>query len=207
VNLEVKLARTSSELDELFQCRHRVFVEQEQYMPPLPDRRINDRYDAFPTTGNVVAKIEGRVAGGFRVMEHSAVGTSADAFFDFDLFLPPEAKRGAVSLLCLERQYRPVPGALLSMLRLGFHWALERGLTHLVGACNPDVRRLFISIGFSPVAPQFYDQGHGLQVLPMILELRALNNRFLSFIDQQRLAPGAQDNSWFCSEVKHASIV
>src|SRR5262249_7293735 len=48
MTLRVRVAQTTAELDAVFRLRHQVFVEEEGYMPPRPDRRIADRFDAYP---------------------------------------------------------------------------------------------------------------------------------------------------------------
>src|SRR5260370_7246565 len=89
MTIRVKLAQTTNELDQLFRVRHRVFVEEDGYMPERPGRRIYDHFDAFPTTANVIAIADGRVVGGVRFTEPSSAASPPDAPFDFVPHLPP----------------------------------------------------------------------------------------------------------------------
>jgi len=186
MGIRVKLAQTTDELDQLFRVRHRVFVEQDGYLPERPDRRIYDRFDAFPTTANVIAIADGQVVGGIRHVEPSPAGLPADGFFDFGPYLPPQPSRvGSVSMLVLERQYRGQPRLTFAMNGMGFYWAVARGLTHLLGPANPDREASMLKAGYRPVAPQFFHAETGLHVLPMILDLQELNDRFLDFVRRQ----------------------
>ena len=60
VTVRIRLARTTDELDQVFALRHRVMVDEEGYMPAQPDGRLADRFDAYPTTANVIALVDGR---------------------------------------------------------------------------------------------------------------------------------------------------
>src|SRR5438067_6804021 len=87
MSIRVKLAQTSDELDQIFRVRHRVFVEEDGYMAEWPEQRIYDRFDAFPTTANVIAIADGRVVGGIRYVEPAPVGLPVDDYVDFTPYL------------------------------------------------------------------------------------------------------------------------
>lgn len=186
----IKIATTPEEIDAVFQLRHRVYVEEEGYMSPRPDGRIYDRFDALPTTANVIAMVGGRVVGTMRVTEDSRVGTSADTFFDFAPYLAArglgaEHRVGAASQLAVEREYRKKPGLSFSLMAMGYYWAISRGLTHLKGAVNPDALPVLRGTGCEPIAPEFFHDGHGLRFVPILLDLSMLHDKFLDFISRQ----------------------
>jgi N-acyl-L-homoserine lactone synthetase len=182
----IKVATTPAEIDGVFRLRHKVFVEEEGYMEGRPDRRILDRFDAFPTTGNVIAVVEGRVVGSMRITEDSEAGTSADTFFDFRPHLPPSAgKVGAASQICVERECRKTPGLTFTLMGMAYYLARSRGLSHLKAVANPDVQPMFLGTGWKAVAPQFFHEGYRLRCIPMLLDLENLSDRFLSFVRQQ----------------------
>lgn len=187
MTIRIKLAQTTAELDDLFRTRHRVFVEEMRYMPGTHDGRILDRFDAFPTTANVVALFDGRVVGGLRLVEPSEAGAPADEYFDFRPYLPPGATRvGSGSMLLLDPEYRNTPRLTFAMLGMGYYWAVSRNLTHLTGAAAPEAEELFTGAGYKPVAPRFFHEPTHLHVTPVILDVSELNDRFLSFINQHQ---------------------
>ena len=190
MSARIKIATTPEEIDAVFQVRHRVYVEEEGYMAPHPDGRIYDRFDALPTTANIIAIVGDRVVGTMRFMEDSRVGTSADAFFDFAAALAArglgaEARVGAGSQLAVEREYRKQPGLSFSLMAMGYYWAISRGLTHIKGAANPDALSIFRGTGFEPIGPELFDEAHKLRFVPLVLDLAMLNDRFLDFISRQ----------------------
>ncbi len=178
--IRVKIAKTPMELDNLFQTRHKVFVEEEGYFQERPNKRIFDQFDTFPTTANFIAIVNKQVVGGLRFTERSAVGTPSDDFFDFSPYLPDEAtKTASGSMLCFQKEYRNVYRLLFVLICMGVYWALSRKLSHIVAAINPLVERVVRSVGFKPVNSVFHDDKHGIDVLPMLLDLSKLKDTFL----------------------------
>ncbi len=105
--VRIHKATTAAELDERFVVRHRVFAEELGAFPVTNDGRLHDRFDAFPTTTNIVASVDGRVVGGVRIVEPSPVGTAADELFDFGPYLPGQAARvGSGSMLVMLPELR-----------------------------------------------------------------------------------------------------
>jgi N-acyl-L-homoserine lactone synthetase len=184
----IRLAETAADLDALFRLRHRVYAEEKGWLPGQADGRIADRFDALPHTANIVAVIEGRVVGGVRFVEAGPLGTPADHYFDFSPFLPPGARVGSGGMLCLEPDLRQTPRLLSAMVGMGYHWALARGITHLVAPITPEVAPIFLATGAQAVAPEFFHAESGLPVVPVMLDLADLGEHFLTFARRQGLA-------------------
>jgi len=183
--VRIRLATTPTDLDQIFQVRHRVFVQEKRYFPPTSDGRIVDRFDAFPTTANIVAYANGRVVGGVRIVEPSPVGAPADAYFDFRPYLPEKDVRvGSGSMLVVEEEYRHIPRVTFAMLGMMYYWALRKGLTHITGVAAPEAEKLFLGSGYVPVHPRFLHKETQLPSLPVVLEISKLNDRFAAFVDR-----------------------
>src|SRR3954468_20459637 len=99
MSFQIKLARTSAELDQLFQARHRVFVEEMTYLEAEPEGRLSDRFDAFPTTRNLIVIVSGRIVGGVRLTDAQEVGNPGETLFPFEEHVPEAARVGAGSML------------------------------------------------------------------------------------------------------------
>ena len=188
MTFRIKIATTPAELDGVFRVRHRVFVEEEGFMQPTHDGRICDRFDTFPTTANIVAMVGERVVGTIRFMDHCELGTSADGYFDFTPFQRPDGRTGSTSQYVVEREYRPHKGLSFSLMGMGYYWSTARGMTHLTAAANPLVVPMLEGIGWRRVAPEYRDHQRGLGVVPILLDLGALNDRFMSFVDRQGIS-------------------
>jgi CRP-like cAMP-binding protein len=185
MTVRVRLATSPTDFDQLFQVRHRVFMEEKRFFPAIPDRRLVDRFDAFPTTANIVAVAEGRVVGGVRIVEPSPVGVPADHFFDFRPYLPQGNIRvGSGSMLVVEEEYRRIPRVTFAMLGMMYYWALRKGLTHITGVAATEAEKLFLGSGYVPVHPRFFHEESQLDALPVVLEISKLNDRFAGFVDR-----------------------
>lgn len=182
----IKYAKATDEIDGIFRTRHKVYVEEEGYMAAQPDGRIYDRFDAYPTTVNIIAVDDGRVVGGARFCTPSTAGTPTNDFFDFAAYLPEHAKGGSGSMLCVERAYRRIPELAFSIMGMGFRWAREQGLSCIIGAANPDVQKFLLRLGFQPLAHAAYDEHKRLQFIPVILPMDNLSTKMLAFLKHQQ---------------------
>jgi CRP-like cAMP-binding protein len=67
------------------------------------------------------------------------------------------------------------------------YWAQRRGATHLRGLARPDVEAPFLEHGFTRVAERACDAATGLDVVPLVLDLRARSDRFLALLERERI--------------------
>jgi N-acyl-L-homoserine lactone synthetase len=188
MSVRIRLARTEAELDELFRLRHRVFVAEKGWFPSQPDGRIADRFDAYPTTTNIIAVVDGRVVGGIRFVEAGPLGMPTDRYFDFSPFLPPDAKVFSAGMLAVGPGGRSAPRLVSAMISMGYYWGLTRRLTHFVAALNPGAARIFLATGGRAAAPEFLHEPTGLPVVPAVFDLARLDERFLAFARRQHVA-------------------
>jgi N-acyl-L-homoserine lactone synthetase len=187
MSVKVKIAGTTHEVDQVFRLRHRVFVDEECYFERRHDRRIMDRFDAYPTTANLIAAVDGRIVGALRVVEETEAGSPCDEFFDIRPHLQGESRFSSGSMFCVERAYRSTPQLVFALLAMGYHWSRSRGLSRMVGAINPDVEGLFSRVGARRVAPPVWNGEAGLGAIPMLIELDRLPAAFASFVARQRV--------------------
>ncbi len=177
--IRVKIANTPSELDGLFKARHRVFAEEEGYFPCNEGGRIFDQFDSFPTTANLVAIVNQQVVGGLRLTRWSEAGTSSDDFFDFSPYVKGEPDRVAtVSMFCLRKEYREILRLGYMMISTGVFWGLSKKLAYVAAAINPLIEPLVKAVGFKPLGPVYFDERHGVNVLPTLLEMKSIDGRF-----------------------------
>ncbi len=181
MGVRIQLAETAAHLDALFRLRHRIFAEEKGYLSHRPDGRVVDRFDAFPTTANLVALVGDRVVGAARFVEAGPEGTPADEYFDFSAFLPSGARVASGGMLCLEPRLRGAPRVVSSMMAMGCQWALARQLTHLVAPAAPDVAPLLVAKGARALAPELVHGPSGLRVVPVMFDSATLKEGFLGF--------------------------
>ncbi len=57
----IRFATSTQILDRLFRARHHVFADVDGCLPVRSDKRLCDRFDAYPTSRNVIAEHDGRI--------------------------------------------------------------------------------------------------------------------------------------------------
>ena len=184
--IRVKIANTSLELDGLFKARHRVYAEEEGYFPRNDRGRIFDQFDSFPTTANLVAMVNQQVVGGLRLTRWSEAGAPSDDFFDFSPYVKGDLDRVAtVSMFCLQKEYREIMRLGYMMITTGVFWGLSKKLDYVAAAINPLIEPLVKAVGFKPLGPPYFDERHGVNVLPTLLEMGSIDARFLQMANFQ----------------------
>jgi hypothetical protein len=184
--LEIRLAQSASELDAVFRLRHEVLAN---YMTPRADGCIYDRFDAFPVSRNIIAVYDGLIVGGTRLTEKTAVGTSADEFYDFSAFLP-QGPLGVGSMTCVHVDYRKV-GIGFYLMCMTWYLARISGWTHVYGVINPEIKDAMVKMGAEILSKkECYSSEHGLAFFPILLNLSRLRP------DCQRLVNSLSGNHW-----------
>src|SRR4051794_26036381 len=186
MTVRVREARTSAELDEVFRLRHQVFVNEERYMHQHADARIADRFDAYPTSTNIIALVDDQIVGSIRFMKRSPAGISTDEFYDYTACIEPEPRDGASGMLVVARSCRATPRLVTSMMSMGYLWAATHGITRLFGTINPERLAAFEATGYRQVAPQFHHPLRDLDVVPMTLDMTSINPHLAAFIRLHR---------------------
>ena len=191
MGIRIKVARSAEELDCVFKLRHKVYVEEEGVMKPRADGRISDRFDAFPTTVNFIALSPDGIVGNLRLCEQiDTVGVPADEYFNFEPYVPKHCRKLVnAGMLCMSRRFRGKMRLSNNLIMMGVYWSCSIGASHVLAPTNPKAKTFFYRVGFKDVASQFTHQTTGLKLLPMILDLDNLHDRFVEFIAAQGISP------------------
>lgn len=176
-DIVIRFAESAEDIDRLFKARHHVFAEVDGYIPIRTDKRLCDRFDAYPTNRNLIAEHQSRIIGGLRFTEHSAAGTPPDEFFDFAQILDPSITHfGSASKLFLERPYRGTRVAF-TLYQVAYTWCLERGWTHVIGTANPETVPALVKSGYKALTEVQVHPELGLPFVPVLLDMADLDPR------------------------------
>lgn len=186
MSIRIGKATTPAELDAVFRLRHDVFTE-EGIFDATGSGRFVDRFDAFPGVVNIVARVADEIIGTVRFMEYSEAGASADDWFDFTPYLPADGRIGSAGQLVVHKDHRSVPGLTVAMISMGYAWCLQRELTHLTGAANPEIAGFLKKSGWQFIGQEFLHRQRGVTVQPLVINLDHLNPRFQNFIRKQHI--------------------
>lgn len=190
MTVRVKVVETHQEIDELFRLRHRVFVEQDGYVPATGDGRMRDQFDDLPTVTHFAASVNGTIAGCLRYGDLSPEGTSVDEYFDFGPYLPPPPGRScAGSMVAVSREFRGTPRLTSGLFAVFFLWAHLRGMTHIYGVANPERLNGFCRNGFRALGPVRFDERHRLSFVPIMLDILDLPRVYRTFLQHHAPHP------------------
>jgi len=128
--IEIKIAETPEELEEVFRLRFEVY-KNEDYIDPkdYPDGRLTDEYDKHSVSFLAVKNNE--YVGTVRLVKNSDLGFPTEHAFNI-LEFPPnflQAKTACLSKFCVTKKYR---GSLVSMglLKKALKYSQEKGITY-----------------------------------------------------------------------------
>ncbi len=194
---KIIMAKTPELLDKAFKLRHHVFVEEEGLLQPTSDGRLVDRFDAYPTTSTLVVTTGEAVVGTFRLCLDSSEGLPADEYYDFHRHVPQDSRLMHGGLFCVSRTYRD-PKCTTSLMLMASYFAESHNVTHIVAPINPKIAKLLRRIGFRVIGEEFIEPHTGAAMLPLLLDLRELNDFFLNFIKHNQLQDFLRDyERWF----------
>jgi hypothetical protein len=172
-DLVVRAAVSDADLEAVYRGRHRVYAEEMGAMARRPDRRIRDAYDTRASTLNLVIDGPVGIVGGARFVVDEGEGTTADAYFDFRPFLPPDARRAAGSMLWLLPEARGRRGLIAELMAQGHGWVADRRASHVLATVNPDVADRFSRVGYRSIGSPFVHGADRLPVQPMVRAMAA----------------------------------
>lgn len=185
MSIRIQIATTPEEIRDILQVRHKVYVEQEGF---LPDRGgyLVDHHDAYPTTRHLIAVDDGRVVGGIRLTPDGPVGMAADTYLDFRTYVPEGSRLVSGSVFCVDREARGSSQLLGGLLKMGAYWAVAHGKTHVVAPLNPDIESVATRVGMRKVGEPFTARS-GLEILPLVMALDEMVDPFVEFVRRQEL--------------------
>ncbi|MCB9680216.1 MAG: cyclic nucleotide-binding domain-containing protein [Alphaproteobacteria bacterium] len=188
--VRVKVAETAEELEALYRCRHRVYVEQGGYKAARPDGRVFDAYDTWPVDRcvNFIALVDDEVIGGVRLLlAADDDGTSSDRIFPFCDHFVPGTLRGSGSMLVVDQAYRHHTRLTTSLMSVFYHYAWVVGVQELYGCVNPHIWPACQRVGARALAPIPQTSDDGLPYVPFILWMPDMDDRFMAFIRRHGL--------------------
>jgi len=185
----VQVAKNIEDIDTVFKVRHKVAVKERKLVKDIwKDKRLVDRFDAYPTTTNFFASQNGEVIGSIRVTVDSLVGIPSDSTITYKHKLPSYSNVMNCSMFCITEEHRnnSIANGLLLM---AIYFASSNYITHILAPIEATYSSLFYSIGFEPIegTSTYKDPLTSLEMQPLILDMRKVNDFFLKFIHKNKI--------------------
>jgi len=181
VPIELKVARTAKELDDVFRLRYDVYVsEREKFSEKraTSDGRMVDSFDDLPGVANVVA-YDGDVAiASFRVNKDSVVGLPSEKYFDFTDtrgLIEQSAEEANItpcivscSMLAIRKQWRHKRNVIFALFKTVTAVMRGWGATHIFGAASAETFPLYERFGVKAVAEEQWVESVGDRLMPVM---------------------------------------
>lgn len=186
--IHIKVAKTASEIDDALRLRHDVYVLEDGKFggEPLPDRRMLDRYDAFPFVYNIVAYEDSEPIATLRLIRDSGQGTPADHLYDFSEYRnaperelearsvtdtagakPAKPMFGSAGMLAIRMGWRRRRDVLRALFRMAAAVCRANGATHLIVAVNHETASMYRRFSFVQLADKYWHEEIGTYLIPL----------------------------------------
>ena len=138
-HVEVKIARTQSELEQAFALLHDCYVKL-GYMDPHPSGMRITPYHALPSTTTLIVEKNGEVIATLSIVRRSTFGFPLERIFDIDFLKINGVRLAEISGLAIAPQYRHNGGQyLFPLLKYMYEYCLNYfGVDVLLIAVNPN---------------------------------------------------------------------
>ena len=196
----IALADTPDLIEQVFKLRHQVFVEEVGLLQSKKGGRLIDRFDAYPTTCNFVVVFGDKVVGAMRLAQDCSEGVPADEYYDFRKHVPEDSRVLHAGMFCVTEAYRGVAMSM-GLMMMSTYYATAQGVTHVFAPINPEIVRLITRMGFEVIGDEFLDEHTGAQMLPLLLDMKKVNDFFLRYVANNQLHDflGDYENWYFKS--------
>lgn len=195
MTIKITLAKEPEEIDAIFELRYQLLSQvnlsdqtkkQKQRCYLNDEGRSLNRFDGFPTTSHIIVKDDEKVVGGLRFCLDSSVGLPADLVYKFREKLPYTSITASCDMYCVSKNYHNATIAQGLVLMASYIGILHK-VTHIIAPINPAIAKLMQKIGCKIVDQEQPDPTTGLAIVPVILEISALEDFFVKFVKANKL--------------------
>ena len=190
--IKIKIGRNAKEIDDALWVRHEVFVVEDGKFggKPLPNERLIDRFDAFPSVYNVIAYEGSEPIATIRLVKESECGVPAEELFDFSSFRAEAADDlrernsdrneieksvrpvfGNAGMLAIRGPWRRRRDVIRAMFRMAAAVCKANGATHVVVAVNHETAGMYRRLGFTPLSEKIWVEEIENHIVPLATQV------------------------------------
>ncbi len=165
-------AVSSSEKDQVYQLRHKVFVEEEARFD-TQEKRVFDRFDSFHDSESILAFEKDIPIATLRISYDSPVGLPSFDHYDFSSYIKSlEGKCACVGWLGSLKGYRHHPGLVIGMFKTATRKIRINKNRHIISTIHPPILPLLEKVvGAKAVGDQFFSGHLKVPMIPIHIDL------------------------------------
>ncbi|ARU55392.1 methyltransferase [Oleiphilus messinensis] len=197
MSVNIRIATTDQELNDVFRIRHQVFADEEKRLK-TDEEFIYDRYDCYDNTVNFIAYVDQKPVGAMRLSADTMAGVPLDDHYDVsDLRARCVNKNGGresagcITQLCVSRRHRATPYIVKGLMQCARLWVANRNLKHCFVIIDQAIEKLLTSLGFDRIADPFVCERIKRPLVRMHCPMSAL------MLDTPEIPPGPDTPSRF----------
>ena len=182
MSIRIKVATTAKELNDVYQLRYQVYVEEEGRFEGVESDIILDQFDALPNIVNVIA-YEGDIpVGTMRTNLDSDILLPADETYDFSEYrnlANVEAKAQGLKnalfissgMLAIAKKWRNRRDVFRAMFKLSCDVANSWGATHIIVTASIASHSIYRRLGFTELEKKVWYEPAGEDIVPMVSDM------------------------------------
>ena len=182
--IRIKLATSSKELDDVFNLRYKVYVEERGKFDASSNHnpRIVDHFDAIPGVVNVIAYSGSEAVAALRLNQDLDIGLPAEYYFDFSDIRkslekeyqeseggdrkPPCLVSG--SMLAVHKDWRNRRNVIFSLFKTAAGVLHDWGATHVICSISEDTLSMYGRLGFKTIAESSWNPSVKDRMVPIM---------------------------------------
>ena len=182
MSVRVKVAQNARELDDVFQLRHKVYVEQEGVFKGEGSgdtRSVFNRFDALSPVANIIAYSGPEPVGTLRINLDTGAQLPADELYDFTQHRKNIADEWAqqhdepprfvgAGMLAISHEWRRRSDVLLALFKMAAGIASAWGSTHIIATVNSKTAGMYSRCGFESLDEAQWVEKIGDHITPMV---------------------------------------
>mgnify|MGYP001823370853 CR=1 FL=1 len=185
--MQLKIARSAKELDDVFWLRHEVYVvEDGKYAgESFPGQRIVDRFDAFLNCVNIIAYDQREPVGTLRISLDGGIGLPCEEYFDlsgcrseaaraFDQQQGRSPLETCAGMLAVRKQWKSRRDVIRALIKMAVGVWHSWGVTHVYATVNHDTVGMYDRLGFSALADRQWIESIGNYIIPIAAPFESL---------------------------------
>lgn len=182
--IRIKLATSSKELDDVFNLRYKVYVEERGKFESAStvNPRIVDHFDAVPGAVNVVAYSGDEAVAALRLNQDLEIGLPAEYYFDFSEIRKALAREyteneggdrsppclASGSMLAVHKDWRNRRNVIFSLFKTASGVLHDWGATHVICSISEDTLSMYGRLGFKTIAESSWNSEVKDRMVPIM---------------------------------------
>lgn len=183
--INIRIARTPKELDDVYRLRYEVYVEERGKFTGAVEGnpRVIDHFDALPGVVNIVAYHQDQAIASMRVNEDTEVGLPAEQYFDYtkirekirENYLNDNSgirtevpKLASGSMLAIHKKWRNRRSVIFAVFKMATGVMHTWGTTHVLCSISTETWSMYGRLGFERLSESEWKESVADEMLPIM---------------------------------------